>query len=260
VGGFTDLAFAADFARVYNRWIADYCAQGGGRLFAAAVVPLADVEASVSILREARGLGLVCAVVPPALRDRNLDDPSLDRFYAAAADLDCPLGVHGAPGVHLPPIGVDRFTNYIQVHCVSFPFDQMVAMTALLSGGVLERHPRLRVAFLEAGASWVPYFLDRLHEHREKRGDWLPGGWRRDPREWVAAGNLWVSCEPGETLLPAVVEALGAGFLLYASDYPHWDSEFPDSARALHARADLSVAARERILGANAARLFGLPA
>jgi len=45
-----------------------------------------------------------------------------------------PLGIHGAPGIHLPKIGVDRFTNYIQVHCVSFPFDQMTAMTALVSG------------------------------------------------------------------------------------------------------------------------------
>jgi predicted TIM-barrel fold metal-dependent hydrolase len=260
VAGFTDAGFAADFARVYNRWIADYCAQGGGRLFAAAVVPLADVAAAVAVLAEARALGLVCAVIPPALRDRNLDHPELDRFYAAAADLDCPLGVHGAPGVHLPQIGVDRFTNYVQVHCVSFPFDQMAAMTALLSGGVLERHPRLRVAFLEAGAGWVPYFLDRLHEHWEKRGDWIAGGWRRDPREAVAAGQLWASCEPGETLLPAVVEALGADFLLYASDYPHWDSEFPDSARALRARADLPGAAREKILGANALRFFGLPA
>lgn len=258
VGGFADAAFAADFARVYNRWIAEYCAQGGGRLFAAAVVPLADVEAAVAVLREARAQGLVGAVVPPALADRNLDHPSLDRFYAAAADLDCPLGVHGAPGVHLPPIGVDRFDNYVQVHCVSFPFDQMAAMTALLSGGVFERHPRLRVAFLEAGATWVPYFLDRLHEHWEKRGDWLPGGWKRDPRDAIAAGNVWVSCEPGETLLPAVVDALGDDFLLYASDYPHWDSEFPDSARALRERADLSAGAREKILGGNAARFFGL--
>jgi predicted TIM-barrel fold metal-dependent hydrolase len=260
VSGFADVAFAADFARVYNRWVAGFCAQGGGRLFAAALVPLADPEAAIAVLREARALGLVCAVLPPALPDRNLDDPSLDRFYAAAADLDCALGVHGAPGVHLPALGADRFTNYVQVHCVSFPFDQMAAMTALLSGGVFERHPRLRVAFLEAGATWVPYFLDRLHEHWEKRGDWIPGGWKRDPREAVAAGHVWVSCEPGETLLPAVVDALGADFLLYASDYPHWDSEFPDSVRALRTRADLPGHAREKILGANAARLFGLPA
>jgi len=260
VPGYQDAAFAVGFARLYNRFISDYCKKGSGRLFGAAVVPLQDVDASVDVLHEAKEAGHVCAVLPPALRWKNLDHPDFDRLYAAAADLDLPLGIHGAPGVHLPPIGVDRFTNYIQVHCISFPFDQMTAMTAMISGGVFDRHPRLRVAFLEAGVTWVPYFLDRLHEHWEKRGDWIPGGWKRDPREAVAAGQVWVSCEPGETLLPAVVAALGADFLLYASDYPHWDSEFPDSARALRERADLAPAARDKILGANAARLFGLPA
>jgi predicted TIM-barrel fold metal-dependent hydrolase len=259
VGGFRDLAFAAEFARLYNHFIADYCRKGQGRLFGVAVLPLDDADASIAILREARDAGLVAAMIPPALRARNLDHPDLDRFYACAAELELPLGVHGAPGVHLPQIGVDRFTNYIQVHCVSFPFDQMTALTALLSGGVFDRHPRLRVAFLESGATWLPYFLDRLHEHWEKRGDWIPNGWRRDPREYVASGNVWLSCEPGETLLPAVVDALGDDFLLYASDYPHWDSEFPESARALRERTDLSAAARAKILGANAQRFFGLP-
>jgi len=256
VPAYRDLGFAAEFARLYNRFIADYCRKGDGRLFAAAVAPIEDVDTSIAILREAREAGLVCAVIPPALRERNLDHPDLDRFYAAAADLDMPLGVHGAPGIHLPKIGVDRFDNYIQVHCISFPFDQMTAMTALISGGVLDRHPRLRVAFLEAGVTWVPYFLDRLHEHWEKRGDWIAGGWRRDPREYVAAGQVYVSCEAGETLLPAVVDALGADFILYASDYPHWDSEFPESAKTLRERGDLSAEARARILGANAQRLF----
>ena len=82
---------------------------------------------------EAKDRGLVATLVPPALKTRNLDYPDLDPFYAAAVELDMLLGIHGAPGIHLPKIGVDRFTNYIQVHCVSFPFDQMTAMTALIS-------------------------------------------------------------------------------------------------------------------------------
>jgi hypothetical protein len=256
--GIEEPAFAVDFAGVYNRFVADFCKGGGGRLFAAAVLPLQDAGAAVAAVREARDLGLVCAVLPPALRDKNLDHPDLDPVYAAAAEAELPLGVHGAPGVHLPKIGVDRFTNYIQVHCISFPFDQMTAMTALISGGVFDRHPKLRVAFLEAGATWLPFFLDRLHEHWEKRGDWIPNGWRRDPREYFEAGNLWVSCEPGETLLPAVVDALGSDHLLYASDYPHWDSEFPDSADHLRKRGDLDDATKAKILGENAQRLFGI--
>ena len=253
-----DPAFAAGFAALYNEYIADWCKQSGGRLHGVAVLPCEDVPTSVRMLGEARRAGLVAALLPPALETRNLDHPDLDPLYAAAAELDLPLGIHGAPGVHLPKIGVDRFTNYVQVHCVSFPFDQMLAMTALVSGGVLDRHPRLRVAFLEAGVTWVPYFVERLHEHWEKRGDWIENGWRCDPRHYLERGQIFVSCEPDETLLPAVVEALGPDFIMYASDYPHWDGEFPESTRPLRERQDLSEEARARILAENARRFYRL--
>jgi predicted TIM-barrel fold metal-dependent hydrolase len=210
------------------------------------------------VLQRAKKLGLVCGMVPPALKTRNLDHSDLDPLYAAAVDLDMPLGVHGAPGIHLPKIGVDRFDNYIQVHCISFPFDQMTAMTALVSGGVFDRHPKLRVAFLEAGVGWVPYFIDRMHEHYEKRGDWIPNGWRRDPRAYIEAGNVWVSCEPEEPVLPAVVQILGSDFIMYASDYPHWDGNWPESTKPLRERSDVSDEVRAKIAGANARRLYGL--
>ena len=255
---FVDLEFAAGFADLYNGFIEDWCRQSDGRLFGVAVVPIEDIETSIKLMGEARQKGLVCTLVPPALRERNLDHPDLDPFWAAAADLDMPIGVHGAPGVHLPKIGIDRFTNYIQVHCVSFPFDQMFAMTSIVSGGVLERHPGLRVAFLEAGVGWVPFFMDRLHEHYEKRGDWIENGWRRPPREYLDRGQIWVSCEPEESVLPAAIDVLGEDFILYASDYPHWDSEFPESSKPLRERRDISDAARAKILGENAARLYKL--
>ncbi|MEA2626881.1 MAG: uncharacterized protein QOD06_2926 [Candidatus Binatota bacterium] len=253
-----DPAVAVGFAELYNEWIAAWCAGGRGRFHGVAILPVEHVDAAISVLGRAKRLGLVGAMIPPALATRNLDHPDLDPLYTASEDLDLPLGVHGAPGMHLPKIGADRFTNYVQVHCVSFPFDQMVAMTALVSGGVFDRHPKLRVAFLEAGVGWVPYFVERLQEHRRKRGDWIAGGWRRDPREYVARGNVWVSCESDEPLLPAVIADLGADFILWASDYPHWDGDWPESTRPLRERCDLNDDARGKIAGANARRFYGI--
>ncbi|UCE85406.1 MAG: amidohydrolase [Deltaproteobacteria bacterium] len=258
VPSFTDLTFAAGFAGLYNDYIADWCKQSGGRLYGMAVVPIEDVDASVGLLTRAREAGLVGVCVPPALRERNLDHRDLDRFWAAAQDLDMAVGVHGAPGVHLPKIGVDRFDNYIQVHCISFPFDMMTAMTATVTGGVFERHPRLRVAFLESGVGWVPYFLDRLHEHYEKRGSWIADGWKREPREYLDRGQIYVSCESAEPILPGVIEVLGSDFIMYASDYPHWDGEFPESSKPLRERGDVDEASRAAILGGNAARFYRL--
>jgi len=253
-----DPDFAAGFARMYNQWIADYCRPSGGRLHGVAVTPLEHGAVAIDIMREAKKLGLVATMIPPALKQRNLDHPDLDAFYAAACELDMPLGVHGAPGIHLPKIGVDRFDNYIQVHCLSFPFDQMTAMTALVSGGVFDRHPKLRVAFLEAGVGWVPFFIDRMHEHFEKRGSWVKNGWQRDPHEYLKAGNIYVSCEPEEPILPGVVDVLGADFIMYASDYPHWDGDWPESTKHLRTRPDLDEDARAKIAGGNAKRFYGL--
>jgi predicted TIM-barrel fold metal-dependent hydrolase len=253
-----DPAFAAGMARLYNEWIASYCAQAKGRLHGVAVTPIEHGQVAIDIMREAKRLGLVATLVPPALKTRNLDHPDLDAFYRAAVELDMPLGVHGAPGIHLPKIGVDRFSNYIQVHCISFPFDQMTAMTALVSGGVFDRHPKLRVAFLEAGVGWVPYFIDRMHEHYEKRGDWIPNGWQREPIEYLKAGNIWVSCEPEEPILPGVVDVLGDDFIMYASDYPHWDGGWPESTKHLRTRPDIRESSRAKIGGANAVRFYGL--
>ncbi len=255
-----DRKVASEFARFYNEWIADWCRRGKGRFHGVAVLPGEHVGDAVETMRRARDLGLVCGMIPPALKTRNLDHPDLDPLYAAATELDMPLGVHGAPGIHLPKIGVDRFDNYIQVHCISFPFDQMTAMTALVSGGVFDRHPKLRVAFLEAGVGWVPYFVDRLHEHYEKRGDWIANGWKRDPRQYIEAGNVWVSCEPEEPILPAVVQILGPDFIMYASDYPHWDGDWPQSTKHLRSRSDIGEDARAKIAGANARRFYGLTA
>src|SRR5579862_1677658 len=136
---YEDQQFAAEVARRYNEWLAGYCRDGNGRLFGVGLVPIEDVDASIAVMRESKRLGLVATMIPAALKQRNLDHPDLEPFYRAAAGLDMPLGVHGAPGIHLPKLGSERFDNYLQVHCVSFPFDMMVAATALVLGGVLER-------------------------------------------------------------------------------------------------------------------------
>jgi hypothetical protein len=253
-----DPALGTGIARLYNEWAVQLVSAGQGRLHAAAVVPIEHGKPAEDVLRQAKELGLVCAVVPPALATRNLDHPDLDRFFAVACDLDMPLGVHGAPGLHMPKIGVDRFDNYIQVHCVSFPFDQMTAMTALVSGGVFDRHPTLRVALLEAGAGWLPWFVERLGEHYEARGEWIPDGWKRHPDEYVAEGSIWVTCEPDERMLPAVIEQLGPECVMFASDYPHWDGAWPHASSEL-LEQPLEEKALAAVAGGNARRFYSLP-
>ncbi|HVN85933.1 MAG TPA: amidohydrolase family protein [Candidatus Binatia bacterium] len=256
---YTDQRFAAEVAHRYNQWLASYCAHSPKRFFGVAIVPIENVSESIAIMRDAKRQGHVATMIPAVLKERNLDHPDLDPFYSAAEDLDMALGIHGAPGIHLPNLGSHRFDNYLQVHCLSFPFDMMVASTALVLGGVLERHPKLRVALLESGVGWVPYFVERMHEHLEKRGRLTPQC-KHKPEEYIARGQLYVSCEPEEATLPTVVDLLGPDFVMYASDYPHWDGDFPNSTKPMRERTDITPEVKARIMGGNAARLYRLPA
>jgi predicted TIM-barrel fold metal-dependent hydrolase len=256
---YDDVGFAVDVARAYNDWLlAKVCGHNPQRLKAVATVPLQDVARSIAETERAARLGAVAVTIPPVVGDANLDDDTLQPFFEACASLGLAVAVHSAPGMNLPLPGADRFANYAQVHCLSFPVDQMVAFTALAMGGVLDRFPELRVAFLESGTGWVPYFVHRMHEHYEKRGDLVPA-MRTDPRELLARGQCYFSFEAEEPLLVTCVEQLGDNWLVYSSDYPHWDSDFPgtvDEVRRLTASLGDDVTAK--LLGTNAETLYRL--
>jgi predicted TIM-barrel fold metal-dependent hydrolase len=104
----------------------------------------------------------------------------------------------------------------------------------------------------------VPYFVHRVHEHFEKRPELLPD-MKTDPRELLARGQCFFSFEAEEPLLEMCVEQLGDGWLVYASDYPHWDSDFPGTvAEVRRQTTKLGDAVTDKLLGQNAARLYGL--
>ena len=131
-----------------------------------------------------------------------------------------------------------------------------MAMLALICGGVLERHPRLRVAFLESGCGWIAWWLERLHEHLEHWGHAsqpLP----RSPEEYFQR-QCFISSEPDERTLPGILSLLGDEQVLFATDYPHPDGIFPGVVAAMADRTDLPAASKSRVLRDNAARCFGL--
>ena len=106
----------------------------------------------------------------------------------------------------------------------------------------------------------MPWWLDRLDEHFEKLPHHVPAI-SEEPsklaRRYMDEGRLFWSCEPDEKYLPFVAEAAGDDFIIYASDYPHWDAIFPNSVTAISEREELPQATRQRILKDNAERLFG---
>jgi predicted TIM-barrel fold metal-dependent hydrolase len=100
--------------------------------------------------------------------------------------------------------------------------------------------------------------MDRLDEHFEKLprlAPWLT----KPPSEHIRGGQVFVSCEPEEDLAYPI-SRLGEDVLMYASDYAHWDCEFPDSVRKIAERPELTATQKAKLLRENALRLYRLPA
>ena len=165
--------------------------------------------------------------------------------------------VHEGSGAYLPTAGADRFPGqWFFTHTISHPFEQMLASLSFICKGVLERFPQLKVVFLESGAGWLPYWLWRMDEHFEKLPFQVP--WlKMKPSEYFRR-QCYISCEPDEDNLGAIVQAVGEDRILFASDYPHWDSTFPGAPKAILDRTDIGPEAKKKILGENALRLLGI--
>ncbi len=218
---------AADACRAYNEWAAAYCATDPARLAAMGVVPQRVPARAADEARHASELGLVGVLVRPNhVAPAYLDDPSFDPLYDALEDTGIVLGVHEALGVRAPTIGRDRFEGFAARHACSHPLEQMTAATALLLGGVCERHPALRVAFLESGTGWLPYWLARLDEHHEWARDGECAGLTLRPSEYFARQCV-ISSDPEDALAAFTIGRVGADHVMWASDFPHPDAAFP---------------------------------
>lgn len=251
---------ATAVARAYNDWLAGYCAADPARLHGAAMVPFQDPQAAIAELRRAKEeLGFVSAFVRPnPCLGRTLVDPANEPFWSAAEELSMAVSVHEGFQTAIPPLGSDRQPNNVLVlHAVSHTFEQMFACAQLIGLGVLERHPGLRVAFLEAGGGWAPYWLARL-DHQ------IPSYHRFAPRlsllpsEYFAR-QCWVSFEIDEETLPVLAPFVGTDRVVWGSDYPHADSHFPGAVEEIEkVVSTMEEESRRRILGANALALYGL--
>ena len=198
------------------------------------MVPFQDPAAAVAELRRAREeLGFVAAFVRPnPCLGRTLVDPANEPFWAAAEELGVAVAVHEGLQMAVPPLGSDRHpTNVLVLHAISHTLEQMLACAQLIGLGVLERHPALRVVFLEAGGGWAPYWLARLDHQVPSYHRYAPG-LSLLPSEYFAR-QCWVSFEIDEDTLPALVPFVGDDRIVWGSDYPHADSTFPGAVKEL---------------------------
>lgn len=249
--------FCIALARAYNDFLRDWCSADPRRLKGMALVPLhVDTRAAIEEMERAMGtLGMVGVMVNTFDRSRNVAHRDFWPFYEVCSQQRVPVAFHASGSDTLEL--VCHFDNFLAIHTLSHVPEQLIACTAVIYSGLLECFQELRVAFLEAGCGWIPFWMEHMDEEWEKRRFDAPL-LRAKPSEYLRCGRVFVSCEPKEKTLPSVAEWLGEGQLLFASDYPHWDSDFPHAVSTLADRTDVTPELKRKIFSANPRRFYGL--
>jgi predicted TIM-barrel fold metal-dependent hydrolase len=254
-----DPTFAAACCRGFNRWLADYCSADAYRLRSAAIVPLHDVRLAVEEAQHAVGQLKMAAIVLPSnpVGGRQLYDPAFDLLWAAIQELNVPVTFHGLHAAYQEHIANRYLENLTLAHASSHPVEAMLAMGAMITGGVLERFPKLRAAFLEGTCAWAPWWLWRLDEEWEKFGPGERTQLQGKPSDSFKR-QCYVSVEPGEALVKQVIETLGDDNLVISTDWPHDDSSYPEAIATFCALPGLTRDNKWKILWENCARLYGV--
>ena len=254
-------AYTSAMCDAYNRWLGDVLS-GQERLKWVGVANLDDIPAAVKQVKEAKLLGAVGMMILGTAGDRLLDDPSLWPFYEAVASENLPLAVH--VGWACPSLN-NLYTHIYPSGVIPFLMPVLMGMVSMISGGIFDRFPGMRVVYLEAGCLWVHFILERLHHRFEHSGKNLANVVSRTapiqklaPEEYIKKGNIYFSSEVEDILLPQVLELVGDGQMMFASDMPHGDRE-RFAAKSLQDRKDLSEQAKTKILESNPAKFYRLP-
>ncbi|MBF6568448.1 MAG: amidohydrolase [Candidatus Binataceae bacterium] len=257
-----DVLLEAALCRSYNNWMADVCGESGGRLRWVSVVDANDPAEAAREMARSKKLGAAGVMIPPMVGVDSILMPRYEPIFETAEKVNLALGIHVG---YCTPLGL-----------AGFHYTSLMAFDAMIPSGLFDRHPNLRVAFLELGCSWLPWRMERLEERiapqrmrsRVAAGRPLdtamddPGFFgyhaKLEPMEYFRRGNIYVGFEGDEGLLPYCIEKFGAQCFMWASDIPHADREIA-GAIEFQKREDISIEDKYRLLVGNASAFYKIP-
>jgi uncharacterized protein len=253
-----DAEIAQAYTRAYNRWIVDFCADSGGRLIPIAHLSLGDPESAARELERAVQAGARGGWVAQfTITKKPHGHPDHDRLFATAQDLGVPLAIHptfeprwATPGRFEHLHGAHFFLNVTSADAVRHAF------TSFFQFAVFDRFPRLKLVLLESGAGWIGYWLDRMDGYASSMlGLAVP--LKEKPSNYFRR-QCWISCDPDERTIPALMELYGDDRFFWASDFPHPDHTGDYIEELAQLAGKLSPPARAKLLGQNVRACYGV--
>ena len=245
------LPTASPLSQAYNNWIHEFCQYSPNQLKFAAMLPLHDVNlACQELVRCVRELGAVASFIRPNLLNGHYWHSNYwDPLYNLHEELDVAWCFHegtGAWSSHMNELyGENRFYRHVASHWI----EMQQALIAQIISGVFEFHPKLRVGYLEAQNSWVPGLLSRIEwdyaNYRDSHAPYLS----LTPKEYFQR-NCWAGVEGSEPEIASTASLIGADHMCISTDYPHFDSNFPNVSSNLLQNVPREMAAKIFLGGA----------
>jgi predicted TIM-barrel fold metal-dependent hydrolase len=251
--------------RVYNDWLMEFCTAAPDRLIGVPMLPETPDGATEELLRLAKKGGVRQVTLMIANIKPKLDDPAWEKLWTALEDTGIILSWHITVFVGKPGDRVAGKTASVFENTKFFMANFLEPFVDLFAWGILERHPKLKLVMAEAGTGWLPWLVQEL-EYRH---------WRlREAKEfWADKGGIVLETKPSELfkrqiyatfqedhVAMSLIPFFGDGHLLWASDYPHPDSVWPNSRAAIERQMrNLSPEMRQKLTHDNAAHLYALP-
>lgn len=253
-----DPELAAAIARAYNNWLHEFCQTAPQRMYGAALVAPHDVVSAVKEARRAvTELGFKGVLMRPNhVNGRQWSDPYYDPLWEECQRLRIPIGFHEAGRVYLPQPALEQFIpTFTMFNTLSFPMANMMACADLIYGGVMERFPKLKVAFLEGNCSWLPWLLWRMGEYMEITGKADHPELKLEPIEYFQR-QCFGSIECDEITAKNLPEFGLEDNIVFSTDYPHLDVKYPKSVETF-LQLPFKDETKRKYLWDNCARLYG---
>ena len=196
-------------------------------------------------------------VRPNPYNNKMIHHPDYARFWTAVEDLDMAVGFHEGGNSGMDQVGMDRFETRGARHIVTHTMEMMMACLGMIWGGVIDKHQKLRVGFLESGGGWIVPWLERMDRHFDDQGFNDSGLSMRSSE--IFQRNCWISFEPVEGSLRVLADYIGPHKILWATDYPHPDGFFPGAPEMVRQKlTGLSENTRQQVMAGGAMGFYNL--
>ena len=247
----TDVPTQYVLLRAYNDWIAEYVSHDPKHLAAVGVISLKDVDQGIAEMTRCAKMGLKAALIGNDTgEDVGYGDPKYDPFWAACVDANMLVAIHNFTGMFPSP----PQNQHMRFTAADYPAKWI--LTDMIFTGIFDRFPDIRVVMAEFNVAWIPQFMYACDDQVNLARATPPPKLR--PSEYFQR-NVWASLID-DPVGGHLVDQIGVDRVVWSSDYPHFESSWPNSRQYVERNfSGLPADTIRKITRDNIIKLYDLP-